>query len=305
VVFTDGSLDEFNTAGWGFAIYERDPEPIKTGYGALERAEVFDAEATAALMGLKAALHLVTSQTRIHICIDNTAVLWCLHGHPSDSSQATFLEFKDLARQHGQVSLRWAPGHMEIEGNEKADELAKKGCEEDAPETPPTLSFAKRQLKLSNRAVYSKWWKENAPASFRKLVKGVLIPREDASLRARPSLSVPRASLSRWLAARSHHGDFASYHKRFNHDDAHLLCSCKHEKTPEHYAFCQRVWKLKHKWPSDLRKITTPSFLHSRTIDDAAAFHKLTFATNFFTDICPRRPRRRAPSASPSLTSLA
>ncbi|WP_353824318.1 ribonuclease H family protein, partial [Acinetobacter baumannii] len=99
----------------------------------------------------------------IHICIDNTAVLWCLHGRPSDSSQATFLEFKDLARQHGHVSLRWAPGHMEMEGNEMADKLAKKGCEEEPPETPPTLRYAKRQLTRSNRAVFEKWWGDNAP----------------------------------------------------------------------------------------------------------------------------------------------
>jgi len=194
---------------------------------------------------------------------------------------------------------------MEIEGNEKADELAKKGCEEEAPDTPPTLSYAKRQLKRSNRAVFEKWWGDNAPASFCKLIKGNLIPREDASLKARPALGVPRASLSWWLAARSHHGDFASYHKRFNHEDVHLFCSCKHEKTPEHYAYCKLVWKLKHKWPENLRKISSPSHLYSKTIDDAAAFHKLTTATNFFTDICPRRPRRRASSASPSPSSQA
>ena len=202
VVFTDGSLDEFGTAGWGFAIYAHgELDPIKTGYGALVRAEVFDAEAIAALKGLKAAIQLTAKA--IYICIDNTAVLWSLYGRPSDSSQATFLEFKDLARQHGHVSLRWAPGHMEIDGNEKADKLAKKGCEEEAPDTPPTLSYAKRQLKRSNRAVYEKWWGDNAPASFCILIKGNLVPREDASLRARPSLDVPRASLSRWLAARS------------------------------------------------------------------------------------------------------
>jgi ribonuclease HI len=193
VVFTDGSLDEFSTAGWGFAIYGKGPDPIKTGYGAVDRAEVFDAEAVAALKGLKAALQLVASQIRIHICIDNTAVLWCLHGRPSDSSQAIFLEFKDLARQYGHISLRWAPGHMEIEGNEMADELAKKGCEEEAPDTPPTLSYAKSQLKRSNRAAYEKWWRDNAPDSFCKRVKGILVPREDASFRARPSLGVPRA----------------------------------------------------------------------------------------------------------------
>jgi ribonuclease HI len=309
VVFTDGSMNEKLTAGWGFAIYERAPDPIETGCGALERAEVFDAEAIAALEGLKAALPTAVNR-KIHMCIDNTAVLWCLHGRPSDSSQAAFLQFKVLARQHGNVSLRWAPGHMDIEGNEMADKLAKKGCDKKAPSTPPTLSYAKRQLRRDNRITFDSWWDKHAPDSFCHMVDGDLVPREQATLRARPSLEIPRASLGRWLAARSFHGDFASYHKRFGHDDAYLFCSCGHEKTPEHYAHCQKVWKLKHKWPEKLQEIADPEYLHQDTIDDAAAFHKLTIATNFFTDICPRRPRRLDPdpnpgSASPSSSILA
>jgi ribonuclease HI len=300
IVFTDGSQDEYGRTGWGFAIYGGGPDPLKTGYGALARAEVFDAEAVAALNGLKTALQLAPSQTWIHICIDNTAVLWCLHGRPSDSSQATFLEFKDLARQRGQINLRWAPGHMDIEGNEMADQLAKKGCEEEAPDTPPTLSYAKRQLKFANRAAFEDWWDANAPATYRRKNKdGELVPRENASLTVRPSLSVPRASLGRWLAARSHHGDFAKYHARFQHEDAHLFCSCGLKKTPEHYAFCQLIWKLKHKWPEDLRKCRDPYRLYRATINQASAFHKLMTVTNFFTDICPRRPHRHASAASP------
>jgi ribonuclease HI len=294
-------MDEFQRTGWGFAIY-KGTDLIKTGNGALGAAEVFDAEAIAALEGLQAAIQITTDQ--IYICIDNTAVLWCLHGRPSDSSQAAFLRFKALASQHGHVGLRWAPGHMGIEGNEAADKLAKKGCEKDPPSMTATTSYAKRQLRRSNRATFDNWWRQYAPNSFRHLVDGDLVPREEASLRARPSLKIPRASLGRWLAARSFHGDFASYHKRFNHEDAHLLCSCKHEKTPEHYAYCQRVWKLKHKWPAKLRKHKTPYQLYDYTIDDAAAFHELTTATNFFMDICPRRPRRLSlESVNPDPTS--
>jgi hypothetical protein len=57
-------------------------------------AEVFDAEATGALEGLKAALNLweVVSQN-IFICLDNLTAAKCLWGTPSDSSQDIFLEF--------------------------------------------------------------------------------------------------------------------------------------------------------------------------------------------------------------------
>ena len=51
VVFTDGSKDEDQRTGWGFAIY-RGPDLIKTGNGALKDAEVFNAKAIATLEGL-------------------------------------------------------------------------------------------------------------------------------------------------------------------------------------------------------------------------------------------------------------
>lgn len=35
------------------------------------------------------------------------------------------------------------------------------------------------------------------------------------------------------------HGDFASYHRRFQHDDATLLCRCDEEKSPTHFFFCR------------------------------------------------------------------
>ena len=49
-----------------------------------------------------------------------------------------------------------------------------------------------------------------------------------------PELSLlPRPSLGRLLSARSGHGDFAAYHRRFKHNNADIYCTCGQEKSPD------------------------------------------------------------------------
>ncbi|KAI7764315.1 hypothetical protein LZL87_014230 [Fusarium oxysporum] len=86
VVYSDGSLSSEGAASYGFTIHQNNI-PIFDGSGRLGPAEVFDAEATGALEGLKAALNLRELATQnIFICLDNLAAATCLRGTPSESS---------------------------------------------------------------------------------------------------------------------------------------------------------------------------------------------------------------------------
>jgi ribonuclease HI len=117
VVYSDGSLSAEGQAGYGFSIHQNN-RSVFSGSGRLGPAEVFDAESTGALEGLKEALRLPRAAVlEITVCLDNLAAASSLQGTPSDSSQAVFLEFQDLASAHGNTSVRWIPGHTNIAGN--------------------------------------------------------------------------------------------------------------------------------------------------------------------------------------------
>src|SRR5690349_9066705 len=60
---------------------------------------------------------------RIWLCIDSTLVIWGLRGDAPSTSQRTFLECHNAMETH-HISIKWAPGHLGIEGNEIADRLA-------------------------------------------------------------------------------------------------------------------------------------------------------------------------------------
>ena len=103
--------------------------------------EVFDAEAEAALAGLKAALDSPYARlaTNVWICLDNLEVASRLLSLTTGSSQRTFQSFSSLGPTwalrerlphtgQGSVQVRWVPGHSQIAENEAADTAAKAGA---------------------------------------------------------------------------------------------------------------------------------------------------------------------------------
>jgi ribonuclease HI len=278
VVYSDGSLSSEGAASYGFTIHQNNI-PIFDGSGRLGPAEVFDAEATGALEGLKAALNLRELATQnIFICLDNLAAATCLRGTPSESSQNVFLEFQALTTSHGAVQVRWVPGHCDIPGNEQADKLAKAASSLPEPEgAQPTLACLRRIARQKPKEAFQAWWSTSAPEQYKRL-------NLKATTGCPPELSLPRAALHHLLAARSLHGDFAAYHEKFDHVNARLVCSCNRRKAPDHIFYCRKV-PPRHR----MRLAPSPNAaVNLATGRDFTKFTELSKASVFFGKICPR-----------------
>src|SRR6185437_14746770 len=96
-------------------------------------AEVYDAELHAATAGLELSqrqpgLSLVT---RTEILLDNQAAATRLQwGQPGPLDADIVARFNAARRRHPTpVQVKWVPGHTGIQGNERADALAKAGTE--------------------------------------------------------------------------------------------------------------------------------------------------------------------------------
>jgi ribonuclease HI len=276
VVYSDGSLSSEGAAGYGYVIH-RNGLTVLSGSGRLGPAEVFDAEAKGALEGLRAALSLPDPE-RIIVCLDNLAAATCLRGMPSDSSQEVFLEFQALAAEHDATEVHWIPGHTNIQGNEQADALAKAGtCQPEPAGALPTLAYLRKAARQWPKDAFKAWWEASAPEQYRALG---LKPTTGCP----PELALSRPLLHHLLAARTHHGDFADYHERFNHDDARLTCSCGRRKEPKHLFYCRKILP-RHR----MRLAPSPTAAVNRAIGrDFDQFVKLAKASSFFGTVCPR-----------------
>ena len=84
-------------------------------------------------------------------------------------------------------------------------------------------SYRKRQIRSLLPIAFQRWWDTIDRESYHGL-------QLKAALKKLPELTLQRRQLGYLLAARTHHGDFADYHERFNHEDAVINCSRQKKK---------------------------------------------------------------------------
>ncbi|APA15803.1 hypothetical protein SS1G_09342 [Sclerotinia sclerotiorum 1980 UF-70] len=99
VIFSDGSKHANGSTGSGFVGYQDNRKFCEGSFALGKSKEVYDAEAVAALKGLRAAITSIEARTAmdIWICLDNIEVAARLLSNSTGSSQETFTTFRQLA----------------------------------------------------------------------------------------------------------------------------------------------------------------------------------------------------------------
>jgi ribonuclease HI len=294
-VFSDGSKSEGSdgATGAGSVTYQYSLQVDRQTRSLGLNAEVFDAEAIAALHGARTALNLPSARfaTDLWVFLDNLEVATRLLSHSTGTSQSVFEEFREIARKWperarlphtrpGSVRIRWVPGHLKISGNEEADKAAKEGTLlPDPADSICTLASLKRIARTKASKATRRLWPLVAPDSYIDLT----VPYGLGS----SVLSIRRPEAGRILAIRSGHGDFADYHTRFHHNDALLYCSCGKRKSPLHFYFC-RKGKATKSLPGP------PSDNLQWLLCTSTGINKLAkwfTDTRFYQEICPGHTR--------------
>ncbi|KAF5392001.1 hypothetical protein D9757_003364 [Collybiopsis confluens] len=133
-VFTDGSGYKGHV-GAAAVLFRggRERGVLRYRLGNEDDHEVYEGECVGMVMGLHLACQ-EPSLTRLSIWADNTAAITAANSsHPGPSHYILDHFHSELVRlraRHPGVKVRvsWVPGHMEVEGNERADEEAKRAA---------------------------------------------------------------------------------------------------------------------------------------------------------------------------------
>jgi ribonuclease HI len=249
--YSDGSRGQCGKTGAGWAVYAGSRLIAEGSASCGLWREVADAEALAAREAVRAAASAAPpNSSDLRLCIDNYSVASRIASsrtrigtsqHEIDEVRRTIASWKGgranptgLAMGH----VQWVPGHKNVLGNVRADELANVGRESTVclvDDNTMSLASAKRWRKKWLSDQFTAWWAAlpKRPHLPRKLCTP--IPWNVTWLKP-----IGRPTLSHILAARSGHGDFKAYHRRFGHDNAEETCTrCQDEKTPTHPWTCK------------------------------------------------------------------
>ena len=170
IIYTDGSGHNGHI---GAAIYSPTTTVTKGEYlGTDDTHNIYAAELTAIQMAIKLFEEDIDKHPNVYIFTDNQSTIQAVDSPKRQSGQYIVKEILDTidrihqAKPCSTIHIKWVPGHMNIKGNEQADQAAKAAAMPTT--TPPSTkmkSAQKRSIQSMTKAQWETEWKlgrENA-----------------------------------------------------------------------------------------------------------------------------------------------
>ena len=249
ITYTDGSVmekEQQNRTGAGWVLYWKGVERRNGSEALGKHAEVHDAEMLALLRGLETAIEFQQAmpeenrkRSKIVLFADNTSSVASITSKKPGSSQPISQKFVETATSfldentRASIEVSWVPGHMNIEGNDRADGIAKGATGLDPTTETTTIAELYRLLcdKMKVECV-TEW--EKKPMTGQYAIAG----RTPPSLAGSHAFHTPnRHTLGAVAQARPGHAYFGEYFRTYNTQEP-VTCPCGAKlKTREFTSF--------------------------------------------------------------------
>ena len=244
IFYTDGSQLGGRTGGGVYQLDTDQTPEYRCCFSLGRTQEVFDAELTACLLACKKAVLRARQFSGFQSCwifVDSLSAIQRLrYTRPGPGQAVTTTIHRQathLQRLNIELHIAWVPGHVQIQGNEIADRLAKQGSKLHCPVSQQTTShaFLRRSIRQQTLIDWNTQWERRStalafPGSPRRIVL--------------PSLAHCSKNLaSRLIQIRSGHGFFNAYLARIPTTTVLTpQCPCGNSsQTAEHIVlYCKR-----------------------------------------------------------------
>jgi ribonuclease HI len=266
-IFSDGSGYEGGIGAAAVLIRNgQEPRMLRYHLGTDEEHTVFEGE----MVGLTLAVHLLATEENItyptSILVDNQAAIQTDGGTGSNylANQLDRLtkRLRTTHRRQGigtfELTIRWIPGHMDVQGNELADKEAKeaaRGMDHESPhQLLPKYLRGKRLLrsasaltalqKTKSRTLWKSLW-EKSPRYARTRVIDPTMP-SDKYIKLTNGL--PKRTASFYIQMRTRHVPLNFHLHRIKKSDTPRCPICPEiDETIHHYLFdCPQYRRERH-----------------------------------------------------------
>ena len=291
VLWTDGSKIDSGTSGAGI-VWKSSQKWLKKSIALGHLKETFDAELFGILEALKIAVKEKKREsfTTLTIFSDSETAIKRIQNDELGPGQAIAKEIIQLAQKFINegisVFIRWVPGHMNIEGNEKADYSAKKAANQSKNafiDGYCSFSHINRLIKRQKSEDTRKWLLNKQEKRYISINQRFKLDL-NSSLRANKEIfTIQKGLSSRFFQLKIGHAITAVYLKRIKKSLFSNCWWCNHRnQTIEHLIFECREWrKQRQKFYKDLKdsKMSIPTIFNKDTktelFNDPQAFRAI------------------------------